>query len=191
MLAAALCALVLPKNLHAEIEYPPTSRVIHGDQSIDLKFTGATRRQILVVKVYEMAHYMDCQHSAYEAIPLEEIFSSEIPKQIRMQFLRDLPQEKVHAELRKSIIRNSKEEWIQGAGSSVDDFFAAIDRDGKKDDTFVINWMPGGKIVAYYNGELSLEIDNMYFAKMLWSIWFGDKPVVRRDRLVEEILAQP
>ena len=173
----------------AEEEFPPSVKFTHDGRERVLDLTGEAKRNFLVFKVYRMAHYLEsgADPGAAEEIPLERIFSNEVAKQVTLRFLRDLPKEKIQNEMRKSILKNTKPEWLKTGATSLERFIKAIDRDVAKDDQFSIRCLPGGKTIAYYNEEESLVIDDPAFAKMLWSMWFGDKPVVRTADLVNRM----
>lgn len=177
-------AVALPESQDV---FPPALEVGDPGGKVELTLTGTAERNVLFIQVYKMAHYLQTDFCRPGAVDTATLFSDEAAKHIRMKFMRDLPYEKIRGELRKSMERNAEAAWLEEAAPSVERFLAAIDRDAKKEDQFTLTWLPGGKTVAQYNNQESLVFDDPSFARVLWSIWFGEQPVVSRDDLLEEI----
>jgi len=167
--------------------FPPEMQWGDPGNEVPLTLTGTAERNVLFIQVYKMAHYLQTDFCRPGAVDTATLFSDEAAKHIRMKFMRDLPYEKIRGELRKSMERNAEADWLEEAAPSVERFLAAIDRDAKKEDQFTLTWLPGGKTVAQYNNQESLVFDDPSFARVLWSIWFGEQPVVSREDLLEEI----
>ncbi len=183
------CSGLLRAEEKAEEEavhsFPETVVIGNGGKEYSLVQTGTAERNILFIKVYQMAHYMEGADVGGGEVPSEdELLNGSQAKHIQMKFIRDLPYEKIRAELKKTMLRNAKQEWIENSKSEIVTFLEAINRDALKGDILTLSWFPGGKLVAAFNGEQALAIENADFARMIWSIWFGAKPVVRRDDLL-------
>lgn len=184
----ALALMAFSGGLRAEeaavVVFPPTLEISHEGRPIRLIQTGTAERNFLFIKVYQMAHYLEGADVTGREPSENELLNGDQAKHIRMKFIRDLPSEKIKAELKKSMFLNAEQEWIDHSTAEIETFLAAINRDAQQGDILTLSWFPDGRLVAAFNGENSLDIKNADFARMIWSIWFGKKPVVRREDLL-------
>ncbi len=183
------CSGLLQSEGRAEEEavhsFSETMVIGNGGKEYFLVQTGTAERHIFFIKVYQMAHYMEEADVRRGEVPSKDkLLDGSQAKHIEMKFIRDLSYKKIRAELKKSMLRNAKPEWIENSKTEIGTFMKAINRDALKGDILTLSWFPGGKLVAAFNGEQALAIENTDFARMIWSIWFGAKPVVRRDDLL-------
>ncbi|MFK8041665.1 chalcone isomerase family protein [Congregibacter sp.] len=148
----------------------------------ELAYTGKAERIFLFFKVYEIAHYAALTEDP--ALSFETVLTDKRPKAILVRFDRKLGRDRIREELDKSLRKNAQENWLEDARASVDAFMAAIDRDANAGDELVFYWFADGKLMVEFNGELSFETTDLAFAKLIWSIWFGDDPACDREGLL-------
>jgi hypothetical protein len=81
----------------------------------------------------------------------------------------------------------SVQEWtsIQPAA---DQFVGFFTQDVKEGEQFVLRWLPGGIVSVTIAGIDKPAITNQQFARVLWSIWFGQNSIVDREDLVDRIV---
>ncbi len=104
--------------------------------------------------------------------------------------MRDLTAEQIKTALVKGIEKNTSEAEFEQIGPYVKKFTRAISRDVKEGDEFVIRWLPDGSMISLYEGQPVTTIKSDRFAKVVWSIWFGEHSVVDRDSLVKQLVAR-
>jgi hypothetical protein len=165
--------------------FPKTLTIADKGKQYNMARTGTADRKFLVFHVYEMAHYMEQEAVQGQEPTMEQMLEGRKAMHIRMRFVRDLPCEKIQAELKKSMLRNAQESWIENSEAEIETFLNSIDRDANKDDVLTLSWFPDGRTVAAFNGEPAMDIHSADFARILWSIWFGEKPVVKRQDLLK------
>jgi len=149
-----------------------------------LTLTGQDRRVFLVFNVYDIAHY------AEPGAPLEEpgaLLRDGAAKAIAIRFSRNIGRDRVRRELRKTLQINAQPAWLEEAQETIDAFVAAIDRDAREGDQLVYSWLEGGRLRAEFNGEPFFEVEDEVFAKLIWSIWFGEEPVCDTDKLLARV----
>lgn len=155
----------------------PTSVSFSADgKDYELDITGVATRKKLIIKVYSVAHYL--QKNATGS-GLEAIMSDENAKQLTIKWVRNVPAEKIQEGYRESF-RNAD---IQ-ADTNVDTYLSLFNHEAQKGDVHILRWIPGGKVEVEVNGKNVGTIEGAAFAKGLWSIWFGDKSVVKREALM-------
>lgn len=183
---ASLIALFLMSwNVQAAkpTDFPATMSFTHGGITHDLSYTGRDERVILIFRVYEIAHYAEAVSNIYSP---DTVVADGPAKAIAITFSRKLNREQIREEFDKSLRKNAQPEWLEDAEASISDFINAIDRDAQEGDQLIFYWLPGGRIFAEFNGESAFAVSDTAFAKLIWSIWFGEEPACDS----EELLAQ-
>lgn len=170
---------------HVVIEY--------DNKHFDLDLTGLTIRRKFFLKIYSMAHYMEPRPGMITSgVSDNEIYKmilqENVAKQVSMVFLRSLTASQIKDSLLSGIKSNSSEDEFQQMLPDVEKFQQAISSDVEKDDEFILRWLPDGTLVSLFQGQEISAIRNDQFARVLWSIWFGDNPVVNRRSLIEKLL---
>lgn len=158
------------------------------DTDYELIYTGRAERVFLFFKIYQVAHYADGSNK--QPLSFETVITDERPKAILVRFDRKLDRERIREELAKSLRRNAREEWLRDADVSITAFINAIDRDAEVGDELVFFWLPEGRLLVEFNGKLSFEVNDAAFAKLIWSIWFGEDPACEREGLLAETAAE-
>ncbi|MFQ5583006.1 MAG: chalcone isomerase family protein [Calditrichia bacterium] len=160
--------------------------------SVDYKLdiTGTAIRKKFVFKVYGMAHYMqDPPHGSKEEV-FNAILNEDKAKQITMDFSRGVGSGKIQGAYRDGFEKNATEEELKSIQSSIDQFVGYFDKDVKENETYVLRWLPGGTVITIVQGEEKPAIKDATFAKVLWKIWLGKKSIVKRDKLVQFLVAE-
>jgi len=150
------------------------SQVSFGDYTLDA--TGVSTRKKLMFKIYSVASYLQ-ENGDKSGDKFQQIMNPENAKQLTLIWVRDVNAAKVQDGFKNSLMSNS-------APVADADKFVAFFSDVTKGDEHVLRWTPGGTIDVLINGSKAGSIENEEFAKSLWSIWFGNKSVVKRDQLV-------
>jgi oligoribonuclease (3'-5' exoribonuclease) len=183
-------SIVYAADTNSVENFPQKVQIEYNNESINLERTGFTVRKKFFLKIYSMAHYV-------EQIPEKTFSNDEIYqymlqqysiKQISMVFLRSLKAEQIQESLISGIKLNTNEQEYEKMLPQIEVFMHAIYEDVKENDEFILRWLPDGTMVSLFQGKEISSIKDENFARTLWSIWFGDYSVVKRDMLIKELL---
>jgi hypothetical protein len=147
-----------------------------------------TVRKKMIFKVYGMAHYIQDPVRGKKDAVLNAMTVDGKAKMIVMDFARDVDAGKIRDTYMEGLKDNaSVQEWtsIQPAA---DQFIGFFTQDVKEGDQFVLRWLPGGIVSVAIAGIDKPVITNQQFARVLWSIWFGQNSIVDREDLVDRIV---
>jgi len=151
-----------------------------------LELTGEAERVFFVFTIYEIAHYAEAV--AFSGRPEPAAVISDGPaKAIALKFTRGIGRDRIRREFEKTLRRNADLAWLESADTTIREFITAIDRDAAAGDRLVYYWLPGGRVVAEYNGQRFFSVTDTPFAKLIWSIWFGDDPVCDSRKLLARL----
>lgn len=164
--------------------FPANISFVRNGSSYNLSITGLAVRSRFIFNVYCLAHYMQDPPSGTARVVLNAIMSDSQAKQVTMHFVRDVSADRIRQALLEGFRRNATDSEMKMIQPFVDQFARAIYRDVKEDDQFVIRWVPGGTTTSVFEGREVSTITSVLFAKVLWSIWFGEHSVVKRDHLL-------
>ena len=170
--------------------FPATVSFQYGGKVYSLTVTGVSVRKKLVFKGYGIAHYMDEAGFEDRDAAFAAALSDTHAKQITMDFARDIDVEKMQKAFREGFKKSASDEEAKAIDALVDQFIGYFDNDVKKNDQFVLRWLPGGTVVAIVQGEEKESITNVTFATVLWRIWLGKHSVVNRKNLVAMTVAE-
>lgn len=186
---AVVLSLVLARSAWPtpEPDFPEQLSPLVAGAGSPLLLTGVSERIFFIFRVYRIAHYVEA--SAFPGLSLESVLDETVAKALVIRFDRSLTLKRIRDEFSKSIRRNAPPGWLDEAGTSIAAFLAAIDRDVHQGDRFALFWMPGGQLVAEFNDEPAFEVTDVVFARLLWSIWFGDDPACDREALLANLPA--
>lgn len=185
LLVASLCVSALvqaddPDAVAVRLEFT------ENGETHRLLLTGEAKRNFLIFPVYSIAHY--AQGSARGALTSPAaVLADGAPKALVIRFARRLRAARIREELATSLRRNARPAWIERATASIDRFLGAIDRDARSGDRVAYYWLPGGRLIAEFNGQRFFSAEDPDFARLLWAIWFGEDPVVDREALLARI----
>ena len=187
-----LCSLVAAQDTYTESStgkaFPTTVQISHNDANFTLQLTGATVRKKFFFKVYAVAHYMALPEETMSKDALLKMALTDGPaKQIVMDFARDVDAEKIQEAYREAFEKHTSPEVYQSIKPLTEQFISYFNEPVKENDQFILQWLPGGTIIAIVSGKPQPAITNVDLAKALWSTWLGKDSIVDRDKLVERV----
>ncbi|MEQ8515864.1 MAG: chalcone isomerase family protein [Chromatocurvus sp.] len=165
--------------------FPPELPLEEGGETHRLTFTGESERVFLLFNIYAIAHYAEVD--GRPPLSLDNVVADGRGKAIVIRFDRKLGLERIRDEFADSIRRNGQPEWLAEAEPTIAAFMRAIDRDARAGDQLVFYWLAGGRLFAEFNGERAFAATDTAFAKLIWSIWFGDDPVCDRAEMLAQV----
>jgi hypothetical protein len=198
-----ICTLVLPllfasttllfaqetvKENSTGKSFPTAISVSHGGKNLPLTLTGTTVRKKLIVKVYAIAHYMQDPPNGKESEIYPAVLSDGKAKQLTMEFVREVGKDKIQGAYRDGFEENATKEELKAISPLVEQFVGYFTGDVKENDRFIVRWLPGNVVQAQVQGTEKPAITNATFARVLWSIWFGEDSIVDREELVSRCL---
>jgi hypothetical protein len=164
LLAALAFAPVVNAGELAGVKMPDT--VEAGGKT--LKLNGMGLRKKAIFKVYVGGLYAEAP--ARDA----SIATSDVPKVMRMQFVRSVGKDKIVEGFNEGFEANSKEK-AAAQKANVDKFLAAIP-DVKDGDVFTYAYVPGKGTTVTLGGKELVSIEGKDFADALFLVWLGAKP---------------
>lgn len=170
-----------------EKAFPAAVTISSGEEQHALSITGVTVRKKFVFKVYAMAHYIESPPTGSTKDVLKAMMVDGKAKQITMDFAREVTVEQIRGAYGDGFKENAAEAELTSLQPSIDTFLGYFDAPVKENDTFILKWFPGGKIVPVISGKEKPAIVNQRFAEVLWTIWFGEDSIVDREELVARI----
>jgi hypothetical protein len=174
------------KEPSTEKLFPAEVKVGQPGKEITLKCTGVAVRKKFIFKVYGIAHYMEepvkvnDPNKAFNAI-----LTDGKAKQIVMDFARDVDITKIKEAYMDGVKEHATSAEFQQIQPMLNQFLGYFSKDVKENEKFILRWFPGGIISANTQGEEKSPIVNGTFARVLWSIWFGNDSIVDREKLIE------
>lgn len=197
ILVTLLLAWVLPTIAQEMVEesstgkkFPAEVSFTYNDSTYNLSITGVAVRKKFVFKVYGMAHYMESPGTMSKEEAFKAALSDGKAKQITMDFARGVGSGKIQGAYRDGFKKNASKEEMQEIQQYVDQFVGYFDKDVKENEQYILRWVPGGTILTIVQGEEKPAITNATFARVLWSIWLGDHSIVKREKLIERMMAK-
>ncbi len=180
------------KEPGTKIEFPVIASFRYQGAEHVLRLTGAALRRKFFFKIYAMAHYMEDGKEKSSAEALHAVLTDGKAKQIVIEYVRFFGGDKMRDTLREGFQKNTtpaEYREIRPVADPFCDYFG--DKAIRNHDRAVLRWLAGGTVVAIFNGKEIATIRNRVFARALWSIWFGDQPVVNRERLIQRMIQGP
>lgn len=187
ILAFLLGSLALMSSSHAQDDqiFPAGKTISEDGETHRLTLTGKSERVFLFFRIYDIAHYAEVD--GWPPLSTDAVVTDGRSKALQIRFNRKLGVERIRKEFADSLRRNAQPEWLAEAEPTMAAFMKAIDRDARAGDQLVFYWLPGGRLFADFNGERSFSATDTAFARLIWSIWFGDDPVCDRDELLAQL----
>jgi long-chain acyl-CoA synthetase len=167
--------------------FPVSLTFSSGGKDFTLSLTGVAVRKKLVFKVYGMGHYMQDPPRGNGDATFNEILTDGKAKQITMVFVRDVDAASIQKAYQDGFKENSTKEELAAIQPFIDKFLTAFTGGVKENDAFILRWLPGGSIVPVIQGQEKPAVTNPIFARVLWTIWFGEDSIVDRDDLVTRL----
>ena len=167
--------------------FPGEVTIKSGESSYTLHVTGVAVRKKFFFKVYGMAHYMQDPVLGSKQDVLKSILVDGPAKQINMIFVRNVDVGKIQETYREGFNNNTNTDERKSISPLVDAFVSYFTKDVKENDEFILRWLPGGVVQVSVQGEAKPPITDLTFARVLWSIWFGEDSIVDREDLIKEV----
>jgi hypothetical protein len=167
--------------------FPTQVTVAYEGKNYSLSLTGTAVRKKMVFKVYGIAHYAEDPQAGSEETVLAAMLTDGKAKQITMEFVRDVDVEKIQGAYRDGFKENLSEADAKAIAPLVEQFLGYFKKEVKENDRFVLQWLPGGVVIAQTQGTTHPPIKSVAFAKALWSIWLGEDSIVDREDLVGRV----
>jgi len=168
--------------------FPASIVVTHDGKNVPLTLTGTTVRKKLIIKVYALAHYMQDPPTGEEKDLYAAVLTDGKAKQLTMEFVREVGMDKIRGAYRDGFEENCTKEELSTIAPLIEQFVGYFATDVKENDRFIVRWLPGGVVEAQVQGIEKPAITNMLFARVLWSIWFGEDSIVDREDLVSRFV---
>ena len=168
--------------------FPTQVTVAYEGKNYSLSLTGTAVRKKMVFKVYGIAHYAEDPQAGSEENVLAAMLTDGKAKQITMEFVRDVDVEKIQGAYRDGFKENLSEADATALAPLVEQFLGYFKKEVKENDRFVLQWLPGGVVIAQTQGTTHPPVKSVAFAKALWSIWLGEDSIVDREDLVGRIV---
>lgn len=155
-----------------------------GGKEYHLQATGVATRVKFFVKVYSIASYLQDPAAIKGGDKFQAIINADQAKQLTLKWFRSVPVDKMQEAFRESFGKVLSNADLAKLKPEIDNFLTFFNQEAEKGSEYDIRWIPGGTIEVFEAGKSVGKIANMDFAKAVWSIWFGETNVVKRDRLV-------
>jgi len=146
--------------------------------------TGLREATIMKVDVYAIASYVAKDTNLGED-PGSALVALEVPKQLRIVFLRDIEGAKMRDACQNSIDKNFGKNTTSFA-EDLETFMNQLPVKFRSGDHMNLTYVPGTGFWGEHNDTGSDPIDNPHLMHALWTIWFGEFPVndgLKRDLL--------
>ena len=170
--------------------FPAQVSFSNSGKEYTLKVTGLAVRKKVIFKVYGIAHYIENFTPGEKEDAFKAVLTDGQAKQITMDFSRDVSPDQIKGAYSDGFKEQATPEELQKIQPLVDQFLGYFSKDVKENDTFILRWLPGGTIIPLIYGEEKPAITNVTFARVLWSIWFGEDSIVDRDDLIARMIAK-
>jgi len=179
--AAAQDTLVEPST---EKQFPTSVSFAYDGTTYTLEASGATVRKKFFIKVYAVVHYIDTKLEGPPEARIAEVLKDEHAKQLTLDFSRDVGKTQIQDAFRDGFAANATEAEASSIKPVVDKFLMYFDREVKENDTLIFRWLPGGVVLTEAYGESRPPLKDPLFARVLWTIWFGEDSIVDPEELV-------
>jgi hypothetical protein len=156
------------------------------DELPELVLTGVGVRSKFRFKVYAGAHYLAAGTELGDD-PRATVIGGGFARRIIMHFVRDVGAEKIVKAFREGFEKNGYDPEAPELAADLTAFLAYFDRDLVKGDVIELTASPEHGVRTVVVGEAKEPIAGELFARGLWAIWFGEKPVSKglREDLLE------
>lgn len=147
--------------------YPDT--VTLEGRTLKLVGAGLREKTIFKVDVYTMAVYVE-KHTCNQL----KLVHSDQPKLIRMDFVRDIPADKMKGTMTKNFAKRTPKNASADLKARIEAFLALFNEKVPDKTQVRITYVPGKGTSIYINGKQRGEtISGLDFQKVLMDIWFN------------------
>jgi len=187
LMAGAVVAQEMVTEPSTGKKFPAVQSFSAGGKEYAMQLTGVAVRKKLVFKVYGMAHHMENPISGTRAGVIKDVLTDGKAKQITMEFVRDVDVASIQKAYREGFAENASKQELPQIQGLIEKFVGNFTSGVKENDVFILRWLPGGRIIPVIKGEEKETITDPVFARVLWTIWFGDESIVDPDDLVARV----
>ncbi|WP_157812631.1 chalcone isomerase family protein [Alteromonas sp. MB-3u-76] len=168
----------------ADAETTPNSRA--EARSIPLVFSGSTIRKRFFFSVYKISHFMawPAEKSSNPDELIKLIAAGDLSQRVEIEFLRDVSREQVEEALIDGIERNNPGKDLSEIKNDIIRLSEGFDNDITEKSRLVLTRIDKTKLIVHFNEQRIVETDNRELTEALWSIWFGQKPIVDNKALI-------
>lgn len=170
LLAAALALAVATPALAkkvAGVEFPDTVEV--GGQKLTLN--GAGLRKRFVIQVYAGGLYLPARSG-----DAASIVASDVPKRVRMVFLRTVTKAQVMDAYREGFEKNSGGPGLKDLLPKLDRIAEAIPAELRQGAEMFVTYVPGEGTTVAAAGGGKVTVEGKEFADALFKNWLGASP---------------
>jgi hypothetical protein len=149
------------------------------DQRLHLHGAGLLKYMVFI-KAYAGALYLP------ESVPSDHVLKP-VAKQLVLEYFHPIKAEDFAKATRKKIADNVTADQVNGLQSRIDNL-AALYRDVKPGDRYALTYIPDEGTTLSLNGEALGSIPGDDFARAVFAIWLGAKPIDQkfRDQLLRD-----
>jgi hypothetical protein len=167
-----------------EKAFPRTVTFTHDGAAYSLSATGTTVRKKLFIKVYAVVHYLEGTLQGSPEARLQEVLQDGPAKQLTLDFARDVGQTQIQDAFRDGFTANATDDEFASIEPKVQRFLSFFDREITENSQLTFRWLPGGVVLTEAYGEWKEPLTDPTFARVLWTIWFGEDSIVDPEELV-------
>ena len=159
-----------PTSSHAQVEIAGVTVPATVDAGVQsLVLNGAALRKKAVFKVYVAGLYLPAKNSDADAI-----FAVDGPRELRMEFVRDVGKDKMCEAWDESLKNNTPDADAQLQGEFKE--LCGWMQDLKKGDVMSFTYLPASGTTVAIAGQTKGSIAGKPFADALFKSWIGPKP---------------
>lgn len=112
------------------------------------------------------------------------IAAGDLSQRVEIEFLRDVSREQVEEALIDGIERNNPGKDLSKIKNDIIRLSEGFDNDITEKSRLVLSRVDKTKLIVHFNEQRIVETDNRELTEALWSIWFGQKPIVDNKALI-------
>lgn len=112
------------------------------------------------------------------------IAAGDLSQRVEIEFLRDVSREQVEEALIDGIERNNPGKDLSKIKNDIIRLSEGFDNDITEKSRLVLSRIDRTKLIVHFNEQRIVETDNRELTEALWSIWFGQKPIVDNKALI-------
>ena len=181
----ALVSSVAAQDSQTQIDgFPKTISFDSSRTKYNLGLTGTSTRKKFFVKIYNIGSYLQDYTPGSKQDILADIMQDSKAKQLTIKWVHDVSFAKVQEGYIESFNNNLGAASFNQIQNQINEFVLTFNTNVTKGDVHILRWTPGGNVEVIINDRVLTRIRNLEFAKALWGIWFGDKSVVDKSKLI-------
>lgn len=142
-----------------------------------LEIRGGGKASFLGFSLYSAAFYLESDVSTDR----DELFLGTNPKQLRIEYMREIPKDAIVEAAEKGILKN-RDNDVDALRERLDKIYDAF-HDVEKGDVYVMEYCPEQGTTLYFNGEKEINLPGQDFARAFFGIWLAEdclSPTLRR-----------